>query len=107
MTTAIAHMYKYIFQRSEEIVGAKAMRIEATIYIVRKISSGERLPRTSHIGTITSCPIPSQSKHAVKLNWTSEAFVLNSQAILGNDGKYMSIVSGPNAVRKPSSKANL
>lgn len=37
----------------------------------------------------------------------NEAFVLNSFVMVGNDGKYISIVNGPSAASDPSNKANL
>ena len=59
------------------------------------------------MGPIISWPNPNPSKQEVKLNCIKEAFVLNSFVMVGNDGKYMSMVNGPSAASDPSNKANL
>src|SRR5699024_8923718 len=87
------------------IVGENIQMADAIPYPINENMSGFFRPYTSLIGPNTSCPIPIPNKQAVKLTCTSDAVVSNDSAIVGNDGKYMSIVNGPIAANKPSKTA--
>ena len=87
-------------------MGANAHVKEASKYKVIKISRGCLRPFTSLKGPINNCPNPNPNKQDVKLICTSEAVVSKSFTIVGKDGKYVSIVKGPNSPSDPKSIAS-
>ena len=67
-------------------------------------SSGIRRPTASESGPTSSCPNASPTSVPVSVSCTAAALACRSVVIVGSDGRYMSIVSGPSAVRKPSTR---
>src|SRR5699024_4206772 len=71
------------------------------------MSRGLRLPNESEIGPTTSWPSASPTTNAVSVNCSVPSSVARSPVIVGSEGRYMSIDSGPKAVSPPSSNAYL
>src|SRR6202042_3206313 len=65
-------------------------------------SSGLLLPSPSLTGPATSCPTASPARQPESVSCTSDCEACRFAAIVGVEGRYMSIESGPNEDSAPS-----
>jgi hypothetical protein len=64
--------------------------------------SGARRPTASETGPISNWPSARPASVPVSVSWTAAAVVCRSSVMVGSAGRYMSMVSGPIAMRIPS-----
>ena len=87
---------------SDQMSGAAAHATDSTTNATRPTSSGRRRPIPSLTGPATSWPTASPARHPDSVSCTSDCPACNAAAIVGVAGRYMSMASGPNAERPPS-----
>lgn len=87
---------------SEPMFGAIAQATDSTTKATSPMSSGRRRPMPSLSGPAISCPAASPARQPDIVSWTSDCPACRAAAIVGVDGRYMSIASGPNADSAPS-----
>ena len=88
---------------SAPMSGAAAQAIDSAAKAATPASSGFFLPSPSLSGPATSCPTASPARQPESVSCTSVWDACRFAAIVGVDGRYMSIESGPNAESAPSS----
>ncbi len=104
-TTAAAAAPRPCSTRSEPSTarfGARTQSTEASTCTAMPTSSGSRRPIASASGPASSWPNARPTSVPVSVSCTAAALACRSVVIVGSDGRYMSMVSGPSAVRKPS-----
>src|SRR6201996_685759 len=82
--------------------GAAAQATDSTVNATRPASSGRLRPRESLNGPATSCPTARPARQPDSVSCTSDCEACRLAAIVGVDGRYMSIESGPNEDSAPS-----
>src|SRR6202012_300961 len=87
---------------SAPMSGAAAQATDSTVNATRPASSGFLRPRPSLTGPATSCPTASPARQPDSVSCTSDCEACRLAAIVGVDGRYMSIDSGPNEDSAPS-----
>ena len=87
---------------SAPMSGAAAHATDSTVNATRPASSGFFRPRPSLSGPATSCPTASPARQPDSVSCTSDCDACRFAAIVGVDGRYMSIESGPNDDSAPS-----
>ncbi len=88
---------------SAPMSGAAAHATDSTAKAATPASSGFRLPSPSLTGPATSWPTASPARQPDSVSCTSGCDACRFAAIVGVEGRYMSIDSGPNADSAPSS----
>jgi hypothetical protein len=86
--------------------GATTHSTEASTCTPVPTSSGSRRPKASESGPTTSWPRASPSRVPVRVSCTVGDVVASSSVIVGSDGRYMSMVSGPSAISAPSTSTS-
>ena len=84
---------------SRSTVGARAQPIEPSRHSTMPNSSGARRPIRSERGPATTCPLAVPTKKAVRVSCMRAAVVARSCSTCGKAGMYMSVASGPIALR--------
>ena len=82
--------------------GAAAHATDSTVNATSPASSGFLRPSPSLSGPATSCPTASPARQPDSVSCTSDCEACRFAAIVGVDGRYMSIESGPNEDSAPS-----
>ena len=75
---------------------------DATMCSTMPAISGLLRPSESDSGPTISWPSANPASVPVSVSCTTDEDTDNSSAIFGSAGRYMSMVSGPNAIRLPS-----
>ena len=92
---------------SSSTVGADAANSDATMCRARPAMRGLRRPMASASGPTSSCPSPRPRRIPVRVPCTWASVAASSSAMDGIAGRYVSIVSGPMAMRAPRTRTNL
>src|SRR3984885_4376020 len=87
---------------SAPMSGAAAHATDSRVNATRPASSGFLRPSPSLTGPATSCPTASPARQPDSVSCTSDCEACRFAAIVGVDGRYMSIESGPNEDSAPS-----
>ena len=67
---------------------------------------GRLRPKRSDSVPWLNWPTARPANHAASVNWADPGGAANEASIAGKAGRYMSVVAGPTAVRKPSSRGS-
>ncbi len=86
---------------SAPMSGAAAHASDSTVNAASPASSGRLRPSPSLTGPATSCPTASPARQPDSVSCTSDCEACRFAAMVGVDGKYMSIESGPNEDSAP------
>ena len=87
---------------SAPMSGAAAHATDSAVNATSPTSSGRLRPSPSLTGPATSCPTASPARQPESVSCTSDCEACRFAAIVGVDGRYMSIESGPNEDSAPS-----
>ncbi len=69
-------------------------------------SSGRLRPKRSDGVPWVICPTAKPANHAASVSWAEPVGAWKNASMPGKAGKYMSVLAGPTAVRKPSSRGS-
>ncbi len=87
-------------------LGASAQPIVASTYKPNPASNGPRRPNRSDKEPCTTCPIARPNSHDAKVICDDPGGAAKLASIAGKPGRYMSVDSGPTAVRYPNSNGS-